>query len=117
MEVNSPAGVAPPVRSQAQWETIEHSREFSDLVRAKAAFIVPAMIFFLVYYFALPILVGYAPALMEREVIGHINVAYLFALSQFAMTWIVMALYARSAEKFDRQAAAIITHLRREDRA
>ncbi|NOT61472.1 MAG: DUF485 domain-containing protein [Acidobacteria bacterium] len=38
--------------------------EFKELVAAKRKFIIPATVFFIVYYFALPLLVGYAPALM-----------------------------------------------------
>ncbi len=111
--------VSPPVESarRAEWARIEHSREFVELIRAKARFVVPATIFFLVYYFALPVLVGYAPGLMEREVFGHFNVAYLFALSQFAMTWIVMALYVRRARDFDARAAAIVANVKRGDLA
>ncbi len=89
------------------WRAIEHSPEFEALVRAKMRFIIPATIFFLVYYFALPVLVGYAPGLANTKVVGNFNVAYLFALSQFAMTWIVMALYVRKAREWDAQAAAI----------
>jgi uncharacterized membrane protein (DUF485 family) len=90
------------------WRAIEHSPEFEALVRAKMRFIIPATIFFLVYYFALPVLVGYAPDLMSTKVIGSINLAYLFALSQFAMTWIIMALYVQRAKEWDAQAARII---------
>jgi uncharacterized membrane protein (DUF485 family) len=83
------------------WTQIAHSDEFRDLVRIKARFIIPATIFFITYYFALPILVGYFPQLMERKVVGSINLAYLFALSQFFMAWIIMWLYVRHARKFD----------------
>ena len=55
------------------------------------------MIFFIVYYFALPVLVGYARPLMEKRVLGPVNLAYLFALSQFFMAWIIAALYVRAA--------------------
>ncbi len=103
--------------SRDEWARIEHSSQFVELIRAKARFIVPAMIFFLTYYFALPILVGYAPRLMEHEVVGHVNVAYLFALSQFAMTWIVMALYLRRARDFDAQADKIVAEVTRGDLA
>lgn len=96
-----------------EWARIEHSPEFVGLIRAKARFIVPATIFFLAYYFALPVLVGYAPALMEREVVGHFNVAYVFALSQFAMTWILMVLYVRRARDFDERAEAIVANVKR----
>ncbi len=52
--------------------------------------------FFIVYYFALPLLVGYAPQLMATKVFGVVNVAYLFALSQFFMAWLIaVALRAR----------------------
>ena len=49
--------------------------------------IVPATVFFVVTYFALPVAAGWFPELMKMEVWGKVNVAYLFALSQFFMTW------------------------------
>jgi len=70
-------------------------------LRAKRRFIIPAMIFFIVYYFALPVAVGYAPKFMEKRVWGAVNLAYLFALSQFFMAWIIAAIYMRAAAKFD----------------
>ena len=78
------------------------------MVRAKLRFIVPAVIFFVVYYFALPVLVGYAPGLMSKRVIGVVNIAYLFALSQFFMAWIIAALYLRAAAKFDKMEHKVI---------
>jgi uncharacterized membrane protein (DUF485 family) len=90
------------------WEAIAASARFKELLRAKRRFVIPAMIFFIVYYFALPALVGYARPLMERRVLGPVNVAYLFALSQFFMAWIIAALYVRAANRFDRQAREII---------
>jgi len=92
MDLQPTVGVPPSLRSEAAWEAVEHSRDFTELV-------------------------GYAPALMERKVIGNINLAYIFALSQFAMTWIVMALYVRSARRFDAQSATVLATLAREDRA
>ena len=44
---------------------------------------------------------GYFPGVMERDVFGEVNVAYLFALSQFVMAWVVMWLYVRRARAFD----------------
>jgi uncharacterized membrane protein (DUF485 family) len=40
-------------------------------------------------------------------VVGNVNVAYLFALSQFFMAWILMVMYIRRARVFDAQAAKI----------
>jgi uncharacterized membrane protein (DUF485 family) len=86
------------------WEKLASSDRFRNLLKAKKRFIVPAMIFFIVYYFALPVLIGYAPSFMERKVIGPVNLAYLFALSQFFMAWVIAALYVRAAARFDRMA-------------
>ncbi|HEX8906563.1 MAG TPA: DUF485 domain-containing protein [Longimicrobiaceae bacterium] len=92
----------------ADWPSIEAEPAFRDLVAAKRRFIIPATLFFIVYYFALPILVGYFPGVMERDVIGKINIAYLFALSQFAMAWVVMAMYVRRARDFDAREHEIV---------
>ena len=40
--------------------------------------------------------------------VGPVNIAYLFALSQFFMAWIIAALYVRAANIFDRDAKAIL---------
>ena len=92
----------------SEWDRIARTDAFKDLMAAKARFIVPATLFFMVYYFALPILVGYAPDLMKQPVIGPLNLAYLFALSQFFMAWIIATLYVRAAGRFDKMASRIL---------
>jgi len=94
------------------WHRLAASAGFKELIRAKRRFILPATIFFIVYYFALPVLVGYARPFMETRVFGAVNIAYLFALSQFFVAWIIAALYVRAAGKFDRMAADVIKHER-----
>jgi uncharacterized membrane protein (DUF485 family) len=96
----------------ADWDRVAAMDEFKNLVATKRRFIIPATIFFVVYYFALPVLVGYAPGLMARRVFGVINLAYLFALSQFFMAWIVAALYVRAAGRFDTLARNILNKLK-----
>jgi uncharacterized membrane protein (DUF485 family) len=86
---------------------IEDAPAFRRLVAAKRRFTIPATLFFVVYYFALPILVGYFPSVMERKIWRSVNWAYAFALSQFFMAWALMYLYARRARAFDEQAKAI----------
>lgn len=103
------------LRHEAEWRAIETDPDFQQLVAAKRRFIVPATIFFIVYYFALPILVGYFPELMETPVIGKINLAYLFALSQFFMAWTLMLLYIRKANGFDEAARKIRGKFTNED--
>ncbi len=100
-------------KPDTDWDKIAHSDGFKDLMAAKARFIVPATLFFLIYYLALPVLVGYAPDLMKTTVVGPLNLAYLFALSQFFMAWIVAALYIRAARRFDGMAAKLMDSSRR----
>ncbi len=83
-----------------EWVRVERTSAFKELVRKKKAFIIPATIFFLVFYFGLPVLTGFTTVL-DRPVIGAINLAYLYAFAQFAMTWILMHLYLSRANKWD----------------
>ena len=91
-----------------QWERLAATERFRNLLKAKRRFIVPAMIFFVIYYFALPVLIGYARPFMERRVLGPVNLAYLFALSQFFMAWVIAGLYVRAAARFDKMAAGVL---------
>jgi uncharacterized membrane protein (DUF485 family) len=91
-----------------EWEKLAASDRFRALLKAKRRFIIPATIFFIVYYFALPVLIGYARPFMETRVWGPVNLAYLFALSQFFVAWIIAALYVRAAARFDKMAAGVI---------
>jgi uncharacterized membrane protein (DUF485 family) len=92
----------------AVWDRISESEDFKDLMAAKARFIVPATVFFVAYYFSLPVLVGYAPEFMSRPVIGVVNLAYVFALSQFFVAWLLAWLYVRAAGRFDAMAKRIL---------
>ena len=93
--------------SQTTWDNIAATTEFKDLMATKRVFIVPAFIFFVVYYFLLPLLVGYEPELMRTR-IGPVNFAYVFALSQFVVVWAIAGLYVKAANTFDRLAKDIV---------
>jgi|SRR5579859_1190360 len=109
LEIPKPVPGPAPVRvEQSIWDKIAESKEFKDLMATKKVFIVPAFIFFVVYYFALPVLVGYAPNFMATKVIGRVNLAYLFALSQFFVAWGIAGLYVRAASNFDRLSKDIL---------
>jgi uncharacterized membrane protein (DUF485 family) len=104
----------PPAAEPATpWSRIAELDEFKQLLRAKAKFVVPATIFFVVYYFLLPVSVGYFPQFMDKKVLGPVNLAYLFALSQFFVAWAIAWLYVRKARGFDEYGKRIIGHLDR----
>jgi len=98
----------PSSEEVAHWEGLEQTDEFKQLVRARVRFVLPATIFFLVYYFLLPLGNGLVPNFMKTNVVGHINIAYLFALSQFIVAWLLAFFYIRQANNvFDRLAEKV----------
>lgn len=94
--------------TKPDWAKIANDPDFHALQRAKRRFIIPATIFFLAYYMALPIMVGFWPEVMKRAVWGKVNWAYLFALSQFIMTWVLAAMYVRVARRWDEMNAKLL---------
>jgi uncharacterized membrane protein (DUF485 family) len=96
------------VRQQPDWDAVASCPAFRHLIATKKIFVIPAFVFFVIYYLALPVLVGYAPHFMSTPVIGVVNLAYLFALSQFFMAWLIAWLYVRAAADFDDLAKDII---------
>ena len=89
------------------WNRFAAKPAFKDLLKRKAHFTVRATAFFIIYYFALPILVGWFPDFMKKEVIGRVNIAYIFALSQFFMAWGMAFVYVRKAAQWDKEAKAV----------
>ncbi len=85
---------------EEEWLRVERTSAFKELVRSKKAFIVPATIFFFVFYFGLPVLAGFT-AVLDSYAIGSITWAYVYAFAQFAMTWILMHLYVSRANRWD----------------
>jgi len=110
-----PASVSAP-QGPSQWDRVAAMDEFRQLLKAKAVFVIPATVFFIVYYFLLIILVGYYPKFMDRKVLGPVNLAYLFALSQFFVSWAIAWLYVRAARGFDAHAAHILGRLGKGDK-
>jgi uncharacterized membrane protein (DUF485 family) len=85
---------------EIDWEAAERSPEFRELIKRKRAFVVPATIFFLAWYFGFIILAGYAPGFMGEEFITDgITVGYALALTQFLMTWGLGWMYLRKADR------------------
>ena len=102
------ASNSPLSADNGTWSRVANSGDFRKLLASKKAFVLPATIFFVLYYFALPVLVGYAPDLMQKKIIGPVNLAYLFALSQFAVVFIITHLYVRAARRFDEASTRIL---------
>jgi uncharacterized membrane protein (DUF485 family) len=81
------------------WDGIERSQEFRELVKKRRSFVVPATIFFLAYYMAFIIVAGYAPDFMGESVYQGLTVGYCLALSQFVMVLVLGLWYLRKADR------------------
>lgn len=86
------------------YEVVHASREFQSLRRHFGDFVVPAIVFFLVWYFLYVICAAFAPGFMRLQVFGELNVGLCFGILQFASTFLVTVSYLRwGRRKFDVQ--------------
>src|ERR1700754_3943512 len=91
------------------WDGIERSEEFRELVKKRRSFVVPATIFFLAYYMGFILLAGYAPDFMGESVYQGLTVGYCYALTQFLMVFVLGIWYLRKADKeFDPLSDAVV---------
>ena len=81
------------------WKRIEQSAEFQELVTRRRKFVLPATIFFLVYYMAFIIVAGYAPDFMGESVYQGLTVGYCYALTQFLMVFVLGLWYLRKSDR------------------
>jgi uncharacterized membrane protein (DUF485 family) len=81
------------------WERIERSPEFQELVRKRRSFVLPATIFFLAYYMGFILLTGYAEDFMASSVYEGLTVGYCLALTQFVMVFALGIMYLRRADR------------------
>lgn len=86
-------------RSEQQGQ-VAQTAAFRELMRRKKAFIITAAVFFMVFYFTLPILTAFT-TLLNGKVVGDLTWAYVYAFAQFAMTWMLCHLYLSRANVWD----------------
>lgn len=82
------------------WARVARTSAFQELMQRKKRFIIPATIFFLVFYMGLPVLAGFTTVL-NVQVVGALSLAWIYALAQFVMTWTLLHLYVSRANKWD----------------
>ena len=81
------------------WEAVEQTPEFQELVKSRRRFVIPATIFFLLWYLGFIALAGYAEDFMAESVIEGLTVGYCLALTQFVMVAVLGLMYLRRADK------------------
>ncbi len=101
----APPGAAPPPDASPEptWQRVERTAAFQELVARKRRWVRPATAFFLVWFLAFILAAGYAPDWMGGEfLVDGLTVGYVFALTQFAMTFgLAIAYVRRSRDVFD----------------
>jgi uncharacterized membrane protein (DUF485 family) len=89
-----------PTRERVHdWERIERSPEFQELVHKRRSFVIPATIFFLAYYMGFILLAGYAEDFMASSVYEGLTVGYTLALTQFLMVFVLGIWYLRRSDR------------------
>ncbi len=100
-------------QKQEDWAAIARNPKFIEIHKRKTAFLFGWWIFSTVYYFLLPIGAGAAPGFFSIKVFGSINIGYLFALSQFFVSWAIAIYYASWANRVsDRLTNELIDELK-----
>jgi uncharacterized membrane protein (DUF485 family) len=103
---------------KVDWEGIEHSPEFQELVTRRRRVVIPATIFFLSCYMAFILLAGYAQDFMAESVYQGLTVGYCLALTQFVMVFALGIWYLRKSEReFDPLADRVVEMAARSDLA
>ena len=98
--------------AEYDWEAIEHSAEFQELIRRKRRYVIPRVVFFLAWYLGFILLAGYAEDFMNERIYEGLTVGYCLALTQFVMVWWLAASYVRKANRdFDPLEQQAIAHL------
>ena len=75
------------------------SREFAQLRRRYRGFVFPWTVAFLVWYLLYVVMSMWAHDFMSIKLVGNINVALVFGVSQFVSTFVIARLYATHAQK------------------
>ena len=87
------------LESTIDWEAIERSPEFHELVGRRRRFVVPCTVFFLAWYMAFILVCAYAPDFMGESVYQGLTVGYCYALTQFVMVLTLGLLYLRKSDR------------------
>ena len=91
------------------WEAIERSPEFQELVRRRRRFVIPCTAFFLAWYMGFILLTAYAEDFMGERIYQGLTVGYCLALTQFVMVLVLGIMYLRKSDRdYDPLAAKVV---------
>ncbi len=86
-------------RHDPVYDRLHETAEFQELRRRFRRFAFPATVAFLAWYLLYVFMSMWAPAFMDHQLWGHINVALVFGLLQFLTTFLLAWMYARYMQR------------------
>ena len=89
----------PSAAKTVDWLAVEHSQEFKELVRERRRFLVPATIVFLVGAIGYLLLAAFAPSVMGWQIVEGLPFAWIAAISQVLLTWVLTWAYLHKADR------------------
>jgi uncharacterized membrane protein (DUF485 family) len=101
--LTDPRPVAPD--SAGIYREVQAGPQFRQVRSGYRRFVLPATLAFVSWYLAYVVASVAAPDLMDRPVVGPLNVAWVLGLAQFATTFLTAWLYARNARDHRDRAA------------
>ena len=105
-----PGSGAAPWRDTAAavYRQVQAGEEFQEIRREYRSFVFPACVAFLAWYLLYIVAAVTLPEVMDRQVAGPFNIAWVLGLLQFASTFLIALLYARHArDRRDRTALGL----------
>jgi uncharacterized membrane protein (DUF485 family) len=94
-QTNTPPAHDQAARHDPIYDELEQTAEFREVRRRTGVFVIPATAAFLSWYLLYVVLSTFAHDFMSTKVVGHINIALVFGLLQFASTFFIAWRYAK----------------------
>ena len=91
--------VLPSYREKIDWGEVYRSDLLIRLKQKRMRFVVPAVVLVTLAFAALWTIQNYVPELANAQVIGYVNVAFLFTMLLFPLIWCAGLAYTRYATK------------------
>ena len=101
----------PATGQSVDWLAIERSPEFQELVQTRRRFLAPLTIVFLVGSIGYLLMMAFVPDVMSWQIVDGLPFAWVAAVSQVLLTWVLCWAYLRKADRdfepLEQRAAAV----------
>jgi uncharacterized membrane protein (DUF485 family) len=88
-----------PTEHKQIYDQIAQGEHFRELRKRYRGFAFPWTVVFMVWYLLFVVCANWAPGFMTAQVVGNVNVAFIFGILQFVSTFLIAWLYARHANR------------------